>query len=362
MSGEHASAVQFSLFAIFPTVVSVVIDDTLLCPRSADLKRQLSPTWLCVGENAEFFCICLNLSCDSPRNLKMSSGSGGAYGRVPGQAARYSAWGTGMQTTQAPYSNQMGMTASPSIPNSSSYPNSLSQSYNGRPYNSGGLPAVNSSLTNTAPAGSSAFVCNFPPESDVTSSANGTPSASTSSITEPSAEGIPDPPTRFPDLEKMSLEELRTLADERAKFDDFINRHDYTHYVKGLVGRHRAQAEKLEAEQKDAADRLKEAKDADGSDLQREIEELQNQVDKLQVSQNEWMTKFSAETLIQKLRDAIHQCEAECQRLEEQMLSGDLDFDLFLKKFLDCRKLYHERSLKLEQLKHESTHGIALGA
>lgn len=297
----------------------------------------------------------------------MATGSGGAYGRVPGQAAPHVRWGTGsatagIQTAPAPYSSAVpgssgGVSSSPQLP-----VNPLAQSYTpGQSYGFGGPAAVHPGLTQSAPPGSSAFTCS--PSFDNGPVPNSSPASSSSTSVVPTAseDGIPEPPSRFPELESMPIAELRVLSEERSKFDDFISKHSHSRLVDGIVSRLRADVDKLEAEQKDAASRVEQAKEDDISEIQREIEELQIEVNELQVKQDGWMTKYSLNVLLQRLRAAIRQSEAECERLEEEMLAGDLDFDQFLKQYLECRKLYHERSLKLEQLKFESKRGIAVG-
>lgn len=291
----------------------------------------------------------------------MSTGSGGAYGRVPGQSAPYVGWGNGspgasVQTAPAAYNNPVA----PTVPTGTS--NQMSQSYApGRPYGFGGAPPVHPGLTQSAPPGSSAFTCSPPTDS------NSLPNSSSNSLsaisTGPgaSSDGIPEPPSRFPELESMPIADLRVLSDERAKFDDFISKHSHSRLIEGIVSSLRVDVEKLEAEQKEANRRREQAKDENISDIQHEIDELQGQVNDLQIKQDDWMSKHSADTIIQRLRTAIREAEAECERLENEMLAGDLDFDQFLKHYLECRKVYHERSLKIEQLKYERQRGIAVG-
>lgn len=290
----------------------------------------------------------------------MSTGSGGAYGRIPGQSAPYVGWGTGSPGTSVQTAPTAYNPVAPAVPPGAS--NQLSQSYTpGRSYGFGGAPPVHPGLTQSVPPASSAFTCSPSFDSNPLPNSSSNSMSATSTAPDVSDDGIPEPPSRFPELESMPIADLRVLSDERAKFDDFINKHSHSRLVESMVSRLRADVEKLEAEQKDATRRVEQAKDEDISEIQREIDELQIQVKELQIKQDDWMEKHSADTIIQRLRVAIRQVDKECDRLEEEMLAGDLDFDQFLKQYLERRKVYHERSLKIEQLKFERRRGIAVG-
>lgn len=176
--------------------------------------------------------------------------------------------------------------------------------------------------------------------------------------TQEGLDGIPDAPTRFPELETLSLTDLRVLDEERAKFDDFVSRHAHQRRVDSVLSTVRADVDAVEAE---VSKRRPVADDDERQRVQERVTQLQNEVDELQRVKDEWLEANSGERLIERLRTAVREGEAESDQLERDMLSNSLNFDDFLKLYLDCRKRYHQHALKLEQLKLESKRHISFG-
>lgn len=177
------------------------------------------------------------------------------------------------------------------------------------------------------------------------------------------AGGIPDAPSTFPELEAMSLNDLRTLHDERAKFDDFVSKHKHQRVVDETVARLRSDVEQLETEYHAAVDRATEKPEDDAKveETRLKVEQSQGQVDNLQKKQDEWFEKNGSDRLMERLRIAIRELEAASDSLEKNMLSSSMNFDDFLTRYIECRKKYHERALKLEQLKMEARDNISFG-
>lgn len=177
------------------------------------------------------------------------------------------------------------------------------------------------------------------------------------------ADGVPEAPTRFPELETMSLNDLRTLHEERAKFEDFVSKHQYQKVVDDVVANVRTQVETLERHHRKQPTRhvAQYTEEEDVETVQKKVQELEQQVDDLQKTQDEWYAQHSPERLMERLRVGIAELEKTTETLEKNMLSSSMNFEDFLTRYIECRKKYHERCLKLEQLKHESRHNIPFG-
>lgn len=169
-----------------------------------------------------------------------------------------------------------------------------------------------------------------------------------------SADGLPEPPKSFPELETMSLRDLRLLNEERARFDDFVSKHQYQQQLDSIVSRVRTNVDALEREHVTITARMDEAVDDEAFEtLQRDVAELDNQVRSLQKQKEEWLEQNSPERLMERLRTAMRESESKSEALEKNMLSSSMHFDEFLAQYIACRQKYHERSLKLEQLQME---------
>lgn len=178
----------------------------------------------------------------------------------------------------------------------------------------------------------------------------------TSSLTTSgSKDGIPEPPKTFPELEHMSLHDLRLLHDEKAKFEDFVSKHKHQKVVDEVVANIKTDVDTFQREHEALTERMDEVVDDDGlRELRRKIEEKEEEVSGLEKLRDEWVEHNSAERLMERLRVAIAESESISERLEKSMLSSSMSFEEFLVQYIECRKKYHERSLKLEQLKQES--------
>lgn len=176
-----------------------------------------------------------------------------------------------------------------------------------------------------------------------------------SSSASTSKDGIPEPPKAFPELESMPLKDLRVLHDEKAKFEDFVSKHSHQKVVDEVVARIKGEVETFQREHEAITERMEEVVDEEGlAEIRRKITEMEEEVSGLQKLKDEWMEHNSPERLMERLRMAIAESESVSEGLEKSMLSSSMNFDEFLAQYISCRKKYHERSLKLEQLKQES--------
>lgn len=168
-------------------------------------------------------------------------------------------------------------------------------------------------------------------------------------------DGLPDAPTTFPELQAMPLKDLRLLHDEKAKFDDFVSKHAHQKVVDEFVGRIKGEVERLKVEHEAITERMEEVANEEGlAGIRERIVEMEKEATGLQKLKDEWLEQNSPERLIERLKMAIAEEESNSEMLEKRMVSSSMSFDGFLVEYIACRKKYHERSLKLEQLKQES--------
>lgn len=169
-----------------------------------------------------------------------------------------------------------------------------------------------------------------------------------------SANGIPDPPKSFPELESMTLADLMSLNSDRARFDDFVSKHRYQREIEATIVRLRRSVEACEQEQKVVSSKAHEVVDEEGLiKLRQQISEIENDVGELRKKKQEWLEQNSPEKLMERLRIAMRESESKSEELENRMLSSSMNFDDFLSQYIVCRQKYHERCLKLEQLQKE---------
>ncbi|CAN8072394.1 unnamed protein product [Agarophyton chilense] len=177
------------------------------------------------------------------------------------------------------------------------------------------------------------------------------PASSRSQDLVDSVGGIPDAPRSFPELESMSLRDLTVLHEERARFDDFVSKHQYQQQLDSIVSRERNKVEVIEREHIAVSARMHEALDEQALEkLCENVAKLETEVSTLQKQKDEWIEHNSPERLIERLRVAIHESETKAEALEKSMLSSSMHFDDFVAQYIACRQKYHERMWKLEQL------------
>lgn len=169
------------------------------------------------------------------------------------------------------------------------------------------------------------------------------------------SDGLPDPPSTFPELEALSLKDLRLLNDEKAKFDDFVSKHKHQAAVNNILARIRADVDNFEREHEAVTEKMEEDVDDNRlAELREGIASMQQELDELQKQRDQWMEKNSSERLMERLRAAIAESESMSESLTKSMLSSSISFEEFLRQYIACRRKYHERYLKLEQLKQEA--------
>lgn len=145
------------------------------------------------------------------------------------------------------------------------------------------------------------------------------------------------------------------LNDEKAKFDDFVSKHKHQAAVNNVLTRIRADVDNFESEHEAVTKKMEEDVDENRlAELREGIASMQQELDQLHKQKDQWMEKNSPERLMERLRAAITESETASESLTKSMLSSSISFDSFLSQYIACRRKYHERYLKLEQLKQEA--------
>ena len=134
-----------------------------------------------------------------------------------------------------------------------------------------------------------------------------------------------------------------------------MRNHGFQKHFDRVIASLRQQIERLEAEQAiySNPDNNQDDDNHDTAELETTIAQLTEKVEALQKVQDDFRKANSMPKLIERLNDAIRDSETLSTQLETNMLSNNMDFTDFVREYTACRKLYHERRQKLEQLKLE---------
>lgn len=166
-------------------------------------------------------------------------------------------------------------------------------------------------------------------------------------------DGLPDPPTTFPELEKLSLAELKALHEEPAKFDAFVQKLEHQKQLGDVLQRKKTSVEKAEKEHMEITSRIDSVDENGLTELKQEIEEMEKDIQRLEKRKKEWEHNNSTPQMVEKLNVAMREANGRAEELTKGMLSNSIDFDTFLQEYFECRKKYHERKLKLQRLEVE---------
>ncbi|KJE96424.1 hypothetical protein CAOG_06754 [Capsaspora owczarzaki ATCC 30864] len=162
---------------------------------------------------------------------------------------------------------------------------------------------------------------------------------------------------QFPDLKAMtSLSELNALLEDeqlldqicsempmcasiaKARSDLLAKNHDIAQQNLALEPRFIEQLSRL-------------------AELHTELANKKQQYDALFQEQQEASRRFSTDALLQSLKVAATEADSQSEALAEQLRSGECSsVDDFVRDYQGLRRLYHERSAKIEKLQHLKDH------
>jgi len=160
---------------------------------------------------------------------------------------------------------------------------------------------------------------------------------------------LPVIPASFPELEAKSPSELAQLLNDDNEFKRFFDSLSAVQTMRKVRDDLRSNNEELSKRNlsKEAEiDRIKK----DLAARQQLILEKRSSFETKAQRQQEVMKQFSTPALIDHLNNAAAEAEAASDETANQFLKGDLDQKVFVKEFMEKRKLYHLRAAKKESL------------
>ncbi len=80
------------------------------------------------------------------------------------------------------------------------------------------------------------------------------------------------------------------------------------------------------------------------------LKSLQDEVAAKRDIRDKLMSKYSGAAVLSKLNQAAKEAEDESDEISGKFLSKEIEYDVFSKKYLDLRILYHDRKTKIDLL------------
>lgn len=163
---------------------------------------------------------------------------------------------------------------------------------------------------------------------------------------------FPIVPVEFPNLQELSLSELKILKDDTDKQDEFLKKSpeliqlakvkkEYILRNEDIARENLRQEQILEDTKNKITLRLKEA-----NMLKLEFEHGSQYYEIL-------ADAYSPTSIIERLQVATMEAEEESDKIAENFLDGNLKVDEFLIEFSKKRVLYHQRQVKKEKLSQQ---------
>ncbi|GAM18514.1 hypothetical protein SAMD00019534_016890 [Acytostelium subglobosum LB1] len=159
---------------------------------------------------------------------------------------------------------------------------------------------------------------------------------------------IPSLPTRFPELESKTKEELLELL-KSDELEVFLFSIDEVSAMSAQKERLQADNEKLSAPIEQKQRSLEELK-VQLAEQQALYKELKLQSEEKQKKKEAIQRAFSAAVLVERLTEAASISEAESDSIANEFLEGNIDLKEFKKQFKDKRNIYHSRLAKKESI------------
>lgn len=169
---------------------------------------------------------------------------------------------------------------------------------------------------------------------------------------------LPKIPDNFDDvLDDKSREELEGLLNDEMEFLSLVHKLPVFGEIESITKTHLEENVKLANETLDKEQRLK--------SLHSEVQTLQDclktKVEEFRVlerEQNSLCATPDIKSTLRELNKAKKQAFDSSEAFAEEWVeNGELDVDLFIRQFMEQRKVHHERAAKMEILQHQNTGG-----
>ncbi|KAL3283591.1 hypothetical protein HHI36_006729 [Cryptolaemus montrouzieri] len=156
----------------------------------------------------------------------------------------------------------------------------------------------------------------------------------------------------FPELNKLTLKELKSLDGNLDKQDDFLLELPQLKEQNRMIDDLIVQVEELAESNLSKQEQLEKLRKG----IEFRIEQVTNQTFETEKLHNEYKMlseKFSPRNIQEKLRVASRKADEDSEKLAELFLSGDMDVERFLSSYIKSRSLYQTRKTKEEKLSQQ---------
>eukprot|EP01090_Pellita_catalonica_P014945 TRINITY_DN3919_c0_g1_i2.p1 TRINITY_DN3919_c0_g1~~TRINITY_DN3919_c0_g1_i2.p1 ORF type:complete len:251 (-),score=51.48 TRINITY_DN3919_c0_g1_i2:186-938(-) len=164
---------------------------------------------------------------------------------------------------------------------------------------------------------------------------------------------VPVIPSHFPELEALSPQQVTALLSNENEFRAFFSNLSSVKNMEQARQAHRKQAEAI-ARQNLGYEQQLNALKMETAALQRSVTEKRTQFDQKARRQQQVMSQYTTESLIDSLSKAAAQAEQEAEAIAQQFTNRQLTSRDFIRLFMEKKKLHHLRSAKREYLLHSA--------
>jgi len=166
--------------------------------------------------------------------------------------------------------------------------------------------------------------------------------------TEPVRNNIPVKPryqNNIPELDKLGVEEMKTLVNDESKFKEFVSTiesiNSSVNLKNELVNTNIETKEKISVVQSETKSLEDEV-----SQLKIQLEQLRDQQNTNTRIQESILSKYSAQNITKYLTEKAQQLEDTTENLGDDFIKGKLSLEEFLTQFEKTRKEYHLAQIK----------------
>lgn len=156
----------------------------------------------------------------------------------------------------------------------------------------------------------------------------------------------------FPELNKLSNEELRQLAEDEDRLDEFLEKHSQIKDINLAIDDAIDWANKTAEANVAKEPELKELQ-YDVADKVQTVSTLKARYDQLIQRYNKLSEVFTPDHIKECLRKAADESHEESEKIAEDFLNRKIDVERFLSTYIECRKLGQARRTKEEKLAHQ---------
>ncbi|XP_044752964.1 vacuolar protein sorting-associated protein 37A [Coccinella septempunctata] len=156
----------------------------------------------------------------------------------------------------------------------------------------------------------------------------------------------------FPELNKLTIKELKSLNESVDKQEDFILELPQLKEQNRMIDELILQVEELAESNLSKQEQLEKLRKG----IEYRIEEATEQTFKTEKLHNDYTNlceKFSPKNIQEQLRLASRKADENSEKLAEQFLNGQMDVDRFLTSYIRNRTIYQTRRTKEEKLSQQ---------